>query len=154
MGVSGAAAEVKRQNDRVTVTVTTGDSPSIPELQRRANELAKSTDSYGDTRSAGGTEQSRKNDTGKNEASSKPASDEEPSTEGNAPRTASNSGEEKGTDAIDVNVTAEKLADGAKLTFKPKNGDIEMLLERLERDAQRLGEGRCQARTKVSMGAK
>lgn len=138
MGVSGARAEVERQDNGVTVTVTTQDSQSVPELQRRADELAKSTDSYGVKPARAESEAARTD-------ANPPVDSSAPGKQGSATA--------KTPETIDVKVSAEKLDDGAKLTFTPKNGQVAPLLEGLERDAEQLGQGRCQPPAAVSMSA-
>src|SRR5690606_4514656 len=44
--VTGAQAQVEGHDDRVMVTITTDDQQSVPELQRRANQLARDLENY------------------------------------------------------------------------------------------------------------
>jgi len=139
--VSGVEADVARAGQRVTVTLTADGEGNINKLQRRAAELARSTDSYRvapqDPAKASDAKPTSANaDKPASEKTTDQAVDKDGPT-GNPPRVA-------------VNVVAEKMATGAKLTFVSKDGATERLRERLVLEAQNLEDGRCKE-TQVSM---
>lgn len=127
VNMSDVDADVKRAGNRVTVTLTTDADENVAELQRRAADLAKATQSY---------EVPRQDAPREPEAAETTKQDE-----GARPN-----------ERVEVAVAVEKVEDGAKLTFTPKaaTAELEPLRAQLEQEAESLEAGRCQA-TEVSM---
>lgn len=129
MNVPGADAKVDEQGNRVMVTVTTKENKSVADLQRKASELAKTTEAYGSAATTG--------------------------TPGAQPEKAPTEQASKGdAHQVEVDVSVKNVDDGVKITFTPKREDsADALLARLKQDAARLTDGQC-APAEVSMRTK
>jgi len=128
-------AEVEQQKNQLVVLVTTDDEAYVPELRRRAREMAKEAVTYPSTDGvagdASGSQGSTKSSSGDmSESGSKSSSTADASSSSSQP--------------IEVKMTAHDIKDGVRLVITPKNGDLEGLRERLEQDAEQLGKGRCE----------
>lgn len=144
--VAGVEADVERAGNRVTVTLTADDEGNVAELQRRASALAQSTQSY---------EVGRQDPAKGSDAKPTSANADKPDVTTTTTDQASDPAKDAAAPTAEaarvaVNVVAEKMATGAKLTFVPKTGEVEPLRARLELEAENLEEGRCQA-TQVSL---
>ena len=125
VNMSDVDADVERAGNRVTVTLTTDADENVVELQRRASDLAETTESYEVSRQDAPREPA---ETAKKDAGARP------------------------NDRLEVAVAVEKVEDGAKLTFTPKapTAELEPLRAQLEQEAESLEAGRCQG-AEVSM---
>jgi hypothetical protein len=127
--VQGAEAEVEQQDQKLVVRMTTNEESAVPELQRRAREMAKADLAYRGSRSI----------------SSEALDDdghEQGHHRGDADPLQRNAEEQN--EPIRVNVGVENIEDGVELVFSPKSDDLDSLKTRLEQDAQFVGKGRCQ----------
>jgi hypothetical protein len=131
VNMADVEADVTRAGNRVTVTLTTDEETNVAELQRRASELAKATNSY---------------EVSRHDAPMQP---DPPGTE-ERPAPNADAKAVKPHGRVDVAVAIEKVEDGAKLTFTPKGAEVEPLRAQLEQEAESLEEGRCQP-AEVSM---
>ncbi len=143
MEVAGADAEVKQQANKLLVLVTTNEEERVPELQRKAHEMAKSTDSY---------RPAEKVSTRETTGAPDPTSSKQAGEKGSQQEPVAKSEAAAGQSApIAVTVTAENVEDGVKLMFTPKKTDLDMLRARLEADAEQLGKGLCIVQPRVSV---
>ena len=142
--VAGADAEVKQQANQLLVLVTTDEEERVPELQRRAQEMAKSTDNYrpAERVTASGAPAAAEKTAPQSGARAQKTADQKPMAKDEPAGQPS---------SIAVKVTAENMEDGVKLMFTPKRGDLDTLRARLEADAEQLGKGLCRAKPRVSV---
>lgn len=142
--IEGVEARVEPQQDSISLVLTTDDKNRVPELQRKANSLAEKQQ-YPTTGGSKSSSQPLR------EPGSDATSQASGQTNAGGQAQASASGTTDSEQPIDVSVTTQNTDDGVRIKFVPKNAKLDELRARLERDAERLDEGRCRGMEAVSM---
>lgn len=135
--MEGVEAEVESRQNSVALVLTTSDEQRVSDLQKKARTIAESPSYPNGASSKQGGEQDKLREPSKQQASRTDSATSSAQAKNTTPEQ---------QQAIEVSVTAQNIDNGVRLDFVPKNGDLETLRARIERDAERLDEGQCRAK--------